>query len=280
MKLTIIVVLVVSIVSLLTLASCERSETFVQPELMSSKKLNSGELHNMKLDEMYYALEQLRDSNTTLNVEECEDFLQSQFQQMLLCDAIFSTTECYNDFVDVWGTRPIHSDVHDLVDYCEAVVDTAYSESAIEFDEKMLIYDLIQIQLISANDISEDIVNLSDLYNEAIIEGFEEKYPIYYNAVEIAYCSAMYWEQEADKWNQVLCDVYNGEGDPTQINDIRVLWGADLVGGIIGGVGSGYTGGSTADIIIGIIGGAIVGSTGFPGSLFYALATLTLQHVF
>jgi hypothetical protein len=69
MKLTIIVVLVVSIVSLLTLASCERSETFVQPELMSSKKLNSGELHNMKLDEMYYALEQLRDSNTTLNVE-------------------------------------------------------------------------------------------------------------------------------------------------------------------------------------------------------------------
>ncbi|MCB5253486.1 MAG: hypothetical protein RBR69_02585 [Candidatus Cloacimonadaceae bacterium] len=206
--------------------------------------------------------------------------MQSQFQQMLLCDAIFSTTECYNDFVDVWGTRPIHSDVHDLVDYCEALVDTAYSESAIEFDEKMLIYDLIQIQLISANDISEDIVNLSDLYNEAIIEGFEEKYPIYYNAVEIAYCSAMYWEQEADKWNQVLCDVYNGEGDPTQINDIRVLWGADLVGGIIGGVGSGYTGGSTADIIIGIIGGAIVGSTGFPGSLFYALATLTLQHVF
>lgn len=280
MKRTIILAIVVSIVSLLTLTSCERSESIVQPGSMKSNNLNSGELHNLKLDEMYYALEQLRDLNTTLNVEECEEFLQSQLQQMLLCDDIFSTTECYNDFVDVWGTRPVHSDVHDLVDYCEAVVDTAYSQSVIEFDEKMLIYDLIQVQLISSHDITDDIENLSELYNEAIIEGFEDKYPIYYNAVEIAYYSAMYWEQKAYQWIQVLSDVYNGESDPTQINDIRVLWGADLGGAIIGGIGAGYTGGSTADIIIGIIGGAVTGSAAWPGKIFYALATLTLQFVF
>lgn len=279
MKRTVILVLIV-LLALLTLASCERSKTIVKPCSMSSKKPNSGELHNMKLDEMLYALEQIRDSETTLNKEEYEEFMQNQLQQMLLCDAIFSTTECYNDFVDMWDIRPIYTDMHDLVEYYETEVNTAYLKSVIEYDEKLLIDGLLQILLNSSNDIKDDIVDLSELYNEAIIKGFEEKHPIYYNVIEIAYHSTIYWEQNANRWNQVFSDLYDGDGDPTQINDIRLIWGADAGGAILGGLAGIINGDSTGSIIIGIVGGAVTGSSTLPGQIFYGLATLMLQKAF
>jgi len=242
---------------LLLLIGCNNKPTKSENnEIYPNKAITAGIKHNEILENTYSRLLLLLNQNYLITDQNFNQSLNSVMYDEFLSQGYFTDKDEYINYFQK------NEDLNILTEN-DSIMFSKYKEvacsSSLCSDEENLILDLLSLMDISSENNYK--TRLDSLHLIAVSENYDKEYPVYFQVIDTAYWSASYWDDNIDKWNNLIESLYAGQ-TITQ-NSTRLLVLADLGGAIIGGAASGVGGGSTGEIVVSAVVNGALSSVGW-----------------
>lgn len=257
-----IIMLIVVTVALTICMSCDNQSAIskIQITPTSNSKLSVGQQHNQCLDDIYNSL--MSDYSDGILSTNPQNINQTSclyiYEELNSSNYVNSVSE-FNSYVYNLDTYFPLTNMDDDSTYTSIQTFLDINSSLLNRREYGLIVSLLEDAQTCISD-KESITLFDTRYNEAINKGYNVIYPFYFNNLDIAHSSMLYWKTNSSKWDLLIDDIYTGVVNPYDYNNLRNMWMNDLRGAIIGGLTGTAIAGPTGTVI-GIIVGAVAGSS-------------------